>query len=329
MPKEYRNNYENLMTEEDYDYIRNNYETQTPKEIAKYLNKGVSTIYVAMKKIGVKKWRATGIEWTDEEIEFLKENYNKMTIPQMSIKLNRSIASIQGKMQKTGLIKNKNNANWTQEEIQYLKDNIDIKNYEEISKVINRSLNSIRNKAYELKLTKRGNGTKLRLEQINFIIANYDKYTDNQLAIKFDVSETAIRNVRKKYNIKKTGNEVSGPTSIELFVKEFLDENNIPYIFNEMLGEYKPDFQILNTKILIEVNGDYYHCNPMVYENGPKDEVQIKHVLRDYYKKCYYTYKGYTILEIWEKDILESPEKVKAIIKSAVYGQVSQKTIDD
>lgn len=324
------NKYNNDMTEEDFNYIKTNYENKTPYEMARHLHKGLSTIYVAMNKLGIQKWRANGVKWTDEEIQFLNDNYKKMTIPQMSIKLNRSVSSIQGEMRRIGIKRNqKQCSNWTQEEIDYLINNIDKQNYEEISKNINRSLSSIRNKAYELKLTKKGNRTKLKLEQIDFIIANYDKYTDEQLAIKFDVSKSAIRDVRHKYNLLKTGNEISGPTSIEIFVKNVLDDNNIKYIFNEMLGEYKPDFQILNTKILIEVNGDYYHCNPYVYPQGPKDEVQIKHVLRDYYKKCYYISRGYTILEIWEKDILESPETVKTIIKSAVYGQVSQKTIDN
>lgn len=108
---------------------------------------------------------------------------------------------------------------------------------------------------------------------------------------------------------------MSGPTYIEQFVMDILDECKIDYIYNKNLGPYKPDFQIINTNIIIEVQGDYYHCNPLVYGDGPKDEIQIKHVLRDYYKKCYFLSRGYKIIEIWELDINKNPDKVKNIIE--------------
>lgn len=69
-----------------------------------------------------------------------------------------------------------------------------------------------------------------------------------------------------------------------------------------------------------EVQGDYFHCNPYIYEDGPKDEVQIKHIIRDYYKKCYFLSKGYKIIEIWELEINQNLENVKNKIKSAVIG---------
>lgn len=326
------NQYHNNITESDYNFILQNYENLTPNEMADKLDKGLSTIYVAMNKLGVSKWRANGKKWSDEEIQFLKENYKTMKFSDMAIILNRSKSSISGQLGRLGLKKMTKNANWTQQEKQYLIDNIEKKTYQEIGNYLGRTVQSIRAKALELDVLPKDivNGVKLKKEQIQFILANYDKMTDKQLAIKFNVSETAIRDVRRKYNIKKTGNEVNGPTYIELYVKDLLDSYNIQYTYNEYLGEYRPDF-VLKNHIIIEVQGDYYHCNPCLYMNGPEDEVQVKHVLRDYYKKCYYLSQGYTIIEIWEHDINHNPDKVKEKIKqlTAVIGQVSQETYDD
>lgn len=327
------NQYHNNITESDYNFILQNYETLTPNEIANKLNKGLSTIYIAMNKLGVSKWRANGRRWSDEEIQFLKENYKTMKFSDIAIALNRSESSISGQLGRLGLKKIIKNANWTQQEKQYLIDNIEKKSYKEIGNYLGRTTQAIRAKALELDILPKDivNGVKLKKEHIQFILANYNKMTDKQLAIKFNVSETAIRDVRKKYNIKKTGNEISGPTYIELYVKDLLDSYNIQYTYNEYLGEYKPDFVFKNSNIIIEVQGDYYHCNPYVYKNGPENEIQIKHVLRDYYKKCYYLSQGYIIVEIWEHDINNNPDKVKEKIKqlTAVIGQVSQETYDD
>ena len=57
--------------------------------------------------------------------------------------------------------------------------------------------------------------------------------------------------------------------------------------------------------------------------------IQIKHIIHDYYKKCFYLSNGYKYLEIWENEINQNPKKVKEKIKSAVYGQDLQKSIDD
>ena len=320
-----RNRYNNDVTDEDKKYIEKHYQEKTVKELAEDLNKGLGTIYKTIQKLGLQYENRDGKVWTEEEIEFLQKNYLFMTYVEIAEHLKRSLRSVQGKAHLLGLQKGISAKNWSQEELQFLKDNANSMGYDEIAKHINRSIGSIYNKVYELQLVSDDtkNCRKLKKEQVLFIINNCDKMTDLQLAKKFKVSEKAISEVRKKHGIKKTGNEVSGPTYIELFVQDFLNANKIEYIYNQRLGDYVPDFQIKNTKILIETQGDYYHCNPYVYTNGPKDDVQIKHVIKDYYKKCYFLSRGYTILCIWEKDINENPQKIKEEILKVCRPQLS------
>ena len=321
------NKYHNNMTENDFIFIKENYQKMLIKDMAKELNKCPATISKALKKLGLKKYSG----WTKEELEFLKDNYLKMTYTEMSKILNKPSSTIENKAKSLNLMKNPNNRNWTEEELNFLKNNVGSKTYSELAKNINRPLTSIRYKVYDLNLIPdyAKKYKFLKKEQIDFILANYDKMTDMDLAKKFGVSESAIVSVRKKHGNKKSGNDVSGPTYIEKFVMSELDKYNIKYKFNKPLGKYRPDIQIENTKIIIEIQGDYFHCNPMVYENGPKDEIQIKHVLRDYYKKCYFLYNKYEIIEIWEYDIIHYPEETKNKLRkiaSAVLSQSSLKT---
>lgn len=62
------------------------------------------------------------------------------------------------------------------------------------------------------------------------------------------------------------------------------------------------DIYIPNKNTLIEVNGDYWHCNPSVYKE-PRDKIQVIKVERDERKtKCAIDH-GYRLLVIWESDI--------------------------
>lgn len=309
-------------SEEDNKFLVENYNKMSYREIAEILNRAESTISLKAKKLGLNKSRS---KWNEEEVQYLKDNYMFKTYKQIADELGKSTTAIAEKLKALDLRGKKSKCtNWSEYEDNFLKENVGSLSYSEISKQINRSISSISNRVYEKGLvTPEFKGYfKLKKEQVLFIVANCDKMTDNQLACKFGVAENTIKAIRKRHGITKTGNEVKGPTSIELFVKEQLDNMNVEYIFNEFLGEYKPDFYIKGTKILIEVNGDYFHCNPKIYKDGPKDEVQIKHVLRDYYKKCYYLSQGYYILELWEHDINHNPKGVIENI-TAVLGRNS------
>lgn len=59
--------------------------------------------------------------------------------------------------------------------------------------------------------------------------------------------------------------------STERFVREWLEKNDIEYrqwVHFEPEYKWEFDFEIVGTSILLEVQGDYYHCNPRVYSNG-------------------------------------------------------------
>lgn len=105
-------------------------------------------------------------------------------------------------------------------------------------------------------------------------------------------------------------------TKIELFVKDVLENLEIAYESQKMLklGEVLciPDF-VVNNKI-IEVNGDYFHVNPIKdYKNLSK--IQLDTLKRDEKKYKAYSEFNLELLVIWEFDIKKTPEKVIEEIK--------------
>lgn len=98
------------------------------------------------------------------------------------------------------------------------------------------------------------------------------------------------------------------PSKIEKIVNDFLDKNySGKYTWSVIMGRfpsYQFDFLLHDERILIEVNGDYWHCNPKIYPNGPKNEIQKLKIEQDKLKKEFAESKGFTIVSIWENDIL-------------------------
>lgn len=78
--------------------------------------------------------------------------------------------------------------------------------------------------------------------------------------------------------------------------------------------DFEPQFRIgykvvdafipsLNT--IIECLGDYFHCNPDVYPDGPINPMQIRNTTDDKRRFSTFKTKGYTVIKLWEKDIKE------------------------
>lgn len=91
-----------------------------------------------------------------------------------------------------------------------------------------------------------------------------------------------------------------------------LDKNNIKYEREKGFKYYCVD-NLLENNLIIEVQGDYWHCNPIVFKNI--SETQYKRISRDKAKHTYI--KGQTgkeILYIWESDIYNSLEKCEKLI---------------
>ena len=97
-------------------------------------------------------------------------------------------------------------------------------------------------------------------------------------------------------------------------VKKILEE-----IFGKVGGELQEEFGygnfVFDFKVLgflIEVQGDYFHCNPNTRHAIPKSDIQKKNLERDKRKhKSVEKLGEYKLIEIWENDIINNIEKVK------------------
>lgn len=106
-------------------------------------------------------------------------------------------------------------------------------------------------------------------------------------------------NTAKMYRDKKY-NRV---TSIEIKVRDFLIEKRINFEEQHFFKYYSLDFALINEKICIECQGQFFHCDPRFYPNGPISNVQRRNLGRDKSKRKYLESKGWKMIEIWEAEI--------------------------
>jgi len=99
---------------------------------------------------------------------------------------------------------------------------------------------------------------------------------------------------------------------ISSFNYSILEGKNEKFIHNGTQA-FKYDFTILESKKIIEFNGDYWHCNPSIYKEDHYHNLK-KMTAREIWnfdkiKHQAAIQHGYKVLVIWEKDYVLDPEK--------------------
>lgn len=87
--------------------------------------------------------------------------------------------------------------------------------------------------------------------------------------------------------------------------------------YQKRVGGYHYDFHIRDTNILIEVDGDFWHCKPGSKYEIPKMKAQVTNMENDKVKDAVAKSNGYTLLRFWETDIQENRlQVVKTLVEN-------------
>lgn len=138
-------------------------------------------------------------------------------------------------------------------------------------------------------------------------IAQKKRYNDNP-HLKINQSKTRLEWMRKNSKVKtsKLENKFIEILNNIGYVKD------IDYIHNHLVSNIKTffDFYFPSKKIIIEVDGDFYHCNPNSTYSTPEYDIQKKNIYNDKRKNTWCKNHNITLIRYWEKDINERPEYV-------------------
>ena len=121
--------------------------------------------------------------------------------------------------------------------------------------------------------------------------------------------------IKKNIERSKKPHPKYGTSKLEnKFAKEFLDKLGIEYEEQFEAKDIKRFFDFkIKGRVLIEIDGDYYHSYGKVYEE--MNPMQKKNATVDALKNKWAHSNGYKLIRIWEHDINENPKKVMKLLQ--------------
>jgi very-short-patch-repair endonuclease len=122
------------------------------------------------------------------------------------------------------------------------------------------------------------------------------------------MSETAIQRV-----LKTDQNHTSKLEKTFANILDLLDIEHQQFFYAKEIKAFY-DFYLPKYNIIIEVDGDFWHCNPDSKHNIPKYETQKRNLIKDSIKSQWAIDNGYTLLRFWENDINNNIKQVKQIL---------------
>jgi very-short-patch-repair endonuclease len=120
------------------------------------------------------------------------------------------------------------------------------------------------------------------------------------------MSDSAIQRIIKTGKVKRSLLEIRFETFLETLDIEFIHS----YYINTKDYHFIFDFYLPKYNTLIEVDGDFWHCNPKTH-NNPVCKTQKINIKNDKLKNEWAQSNGYKLLRFWENDINNNIKQVK------------------
>ena len=191
------------VTEEEKQFILDNYKTMTKKELVKALNRDYSTIRRWMIDLGL-EYTPRKRFITEEEKQFILDNYKTMNIAEIAKELNRDYKFIKKFLVNNNLTPKRYRMHFTEEEKQFILDNYKTMTNIEIAEKLGRTKNTIDTLKYKLGITKKCNTlSNATEEEKQFVLDNYKTMTSKEMAKKLNKTEYSINVIRRNLGLAK------------------------------------------------------------------------------------------------------------------------------
>ena len=107
-------------------------------------------------------------------------------------------------------------------------------------------------------------------------------------------------------------------SSCHLAFARLLESNGIRFEEEKVAGCFSFDFYLPDYQVYIEVDGDYWHANPLFFDKGNLNKTQKINVYRDWKKNQFCEESGMILYRFWENDInsnlLNVEQRVREIL---------------
>jgi very-short-patch-repair endonuclease len=125
----------------------------------------------------------------------------------------------------------------------------------------------------------------------------------------------------RQSNIKANQSQQNrkGLNGLEIAGNFILNDIGVEYECQQLLfDKFLVDVVLVDKKIVIQWDGDYWHGHPTKLKGGIPDHRQLKRMNLDKSQDAYMRKAGYTVLRFWESDIKLNKDYIYETIKAAI-----------
>lgn len=149
--------------------------------------------------------------------------------------------------------------------------------------------------------------------------SSYSKLVKKAVARAKFVANPQAAKAKKKKKLEKSAAKMSNKmTEPERVFANMLSELGIEFETQKIIDNKIFDFYIPSKNIIVEVHGDYWHSNPLIYEEKDLNKIQIRNQRNDAFKDILVRGRGFGIEVVWEYDLknnyTEQKERFKKIL---------------
>lgn len=104
-------------------------------------------------------------------------------------------------------------------------------------------------------------------------------------------------------------------TKPQQITNKLLESLSIDFINEKIFKYYSVDNYLTKYNLIIEVMGDFWHSNPIMFDIESLYQVQSNRIIKDKNKMNYiFNHYGIHILYLWQHDLYENPILCKELI---------------
>lgn len=269
-------------TQDKIDLLYNVYPNMNSEEFhALYFSDiSLSNMYAECNKLGIKKSKEFSSGWTNAEIELCKELYLDKTvlIEDICLACNKGPKQIEYMANKVlGLTRR---AEFSDDEIEILKEKYPHMSTEDLVPILKDKTAS-----------------------------QIDRFAHNELKL------FKTKDYIRMATLDGTRNSLQ-PSSVQAAINNLLDDMKISFEEEYDIKYYLVDCYLTDYHLMIEVQGDFWHCSPLLNKNS----VGIKNnVVKDKRKHTYIKNKyGVEVLYLWEGDIRNNIGLCRKLIETYI-----------
>lgn len=142
--------------------------------------------------------------------------------------------------------------------------------------------------------------------------STYNKLVKKAIAKAKISANPAAAKAKKKKKLQQMANKMAKKmTEPERIFAEMMKELGIQFEVQKIVDKKIFDFYIPSKNMIVEIDGDYFHGNPLIYESKDLNKMQVRNQKNDAFKEVLAKGHGFLLERVWEYDLKNNYQEQK------------------